>query len=436
MFNKLEYISLILVLLIPLTLITGPAVPDISITLISIFFLYYIFVNKKIIISEKWIVTILVFWLILLFCSFFAKNNYIAFSESFIFIRILLIPIFLYVWILNTNKRINYVLGFIFIAVIFVAIDCLYQFINYEPEIGFGKDLLGFTSTFYGRLSGPFKDLVPGSYIAKFGFLGLCFIFINLKNKNKLLFFSAILYLTICGIITYISGERMAFATLFLGIVLGIILYSKYRLIFFLSLILIFFSIYIINKTHPIYNDYKIIESTPYHLGQKIEKKYRCGQQDCIKIINLQPELKEVLKNFKASPYGNVYLLALKMYSDNKLFGIGLNNFNYLCKKNNNYKPVNNCWSHPHNFYLQWLVESGLVGFFGFIIFLLTILYKIYLNKQNYYAPITFIVFAILFWPIMSTGSLLKNWHGIETFFILGVALSLLNYKKNTNLSS
>ena len=45
---------------------------------------------------------------------------------------------------------------------------------------GFGKDLLGFKSDWYGRLTGPFGDeLVPGAYISKFGLLGyLYFIFI------------------------------------------------------------------------------------------------------------------------------------------------------------------------------------------------------------------------------------------------------------------
>ena len=96
---------------------------------------------------------------------------------------------------------------------------------------------------------------------------------------------------------------------------------------------------------HPIYNDYKVIESTPHHLGQKIEKTYKCGDKDCTKIINLQPELKEVLKKFNVSPYGNVYKLAIQMYLDNKFFGVGLNNFNYLCNQENSYKPVKTCWS-------------------------------------------------------------------------------------------
>ena len=45
-------------------------------------------------------------------------------------------------------------------------------------------------------------------------------------------------------------------------------------------------------KIHPFYNDYKIIESTPYHLGLKVEKTFSCEYdqtQKCKKTILLQP---------------------------------------------------------------------------------------------------------------------------------------------------
>ena len=37
---------------------------------------------------------------------------------------------------------------------------------------------------------------------------------------------------------------------------------------------------------------------------------------------------------------------------------------------------------------------------------------------------------AILFWPIMSTGSLLKNWNGVTTFFIIGMCIFLSQIKQ------
>ena len=64
----------------------------------------------------------------------------------------------------NTKKEkiFKQLLLIIFVLVIFVCIDTFYQFLNYTSENGFGKDLLGFNSNWYGRLTGPFGDeLIP-----------------------------------------------------------------------------------------------------------------------------------------------------------------------------------------------------------------------------------------------------------------------------------
>ena len=36
-----------------------------------------------------------------------------------------------------------------------------------------------------------------------------------------------------------------------------------------------------------------------------------------------------------------------------------------------------------------------------------------------------------MFWPIMSTGSLIKNWYGVITFFIIGLCMCLSKFKNN-----
>ena len=71
------------------------------------------------------------------------------------------------------------------ILVTFVCIDTIYQFLNYSSENGFGEDLLGFKSNWYGRLTGPFgNELIPGSYVSKFGLLGYVFL-ISVKGLKK-----------------------------------------------------------------------------------------------------------------------------------------------------------------------------------------------------------------------------------------------------------
>ena len=109
--------------------------------------------------------------------------------------------------------------------------------------------------------------------------------------------------------------------------------------------------------------------------------------------------------------------------------GVGLNNYESVCQDNLKYQTnkenYGNCSAHPHNFYLQWLAESGVIGFLLFIALVFFIFKKIILNISSNSAKISFITIVIIFWPIMSTGSLLKNWHGIETFLIIGLCLAI-----------
>ena len=156
---------------------------------------------------------------------------------------------------------------------------------------------------------------------------------------------------------------------------------------------------------------------------------------ECSKILEVQPQFLSVITEFNESVYYKIYLSAYRMWLDNKITGVGLNNYEDLCKKNIKYQTIkknySNCSSHPHNYYLQWLSESGIIGLFFYILFVALIFRKLIININYTEAKIGLISLIIIFWPIMSTGSLLKNWNGIQTFFVIG--LSILLSKKILN---
>ncbi len=428
-----------LFLLIPLFLITGPAIPDIVITFGVLFGIFYILYQKeyKNFINSNFFRISIIFWFSLILISLFSYNKSNSFQDSIIFIRLLLIPFFSYFLYFKSKEIFNKSLLIIFVLVIFVCIDTLYQFFNYTSINGFGEDLMGFKSNWYGRLTGPFGDeLIPGSYISKLGLLGFVFL-ISVKNfKNKTLLHS--IYLSLILLVCYVSGERMAFATFSLSLLLLFIFLYGYRKSIFLSIVigklLILLAIYL----HPFYNDFKVIESTQYHQGQKIEKYFACEDDSskmCSKIIDIQPSFFEVIKNFSTSAYGEIYQLSFKMFLDNPFTGIGINNFKYLCDSNEFYKKLMinyDCASHPHNIYIQWLAEGGIIVFISFV-FYLYFLVKFIINNtgDKEYKIISLIIILSMFWPIMSTGSLIKNWYGVITFFVIGICLCLSRFKKN-----
>jgi len=435
MFNDIEkYVRLpyLLISLIPLSLITGPAVPDISVIVSCILFIYFIFKKKITNISNNFIFYSIFFWISLIILNLISINIYKSTSESFIFLRLLLIPIIMYFWLFKSNKQIQFVLFVIFIANSIIIIDSLYQFLNYDPLEGFGKDIFFRKAEIYGRLSGPFLDMVPGSYISKFFIFGFIFLILTIKDK-KVLFFSSIIYISLCGLITFISGERMALATFILAILLMFILIKEYRLIFATSFIFFIFSSFMIFKNHDHYQNYTILESKATHLGLTIKKfKEDCVlEEKCSRIIKVQPKIDVVLKDFSKSAYYDAYSLAFEMFKSYPLTGIGMNNFKYGCLFKKEYKKET-CWSHPHNFYLQSLTETGLIGFSLFLIYIFIVFKICLLNYNNSrFSKYSFVALIVIFWPIMSTGSLLKNWHGIETFFIIGLCMTITNILKN-----
>lgn len=425
--------------LVPFFLITGPAIPDMIITFSGIYFLLIFLIIKKNyeFFFEKLFLISIIFWISIVFISFFAFDKIKSFQDSIIFIRLLIIPTVCIYLFFNDEIKIKRVIFIIFVCVIFVLVDTLFQYFNYSSEHGFQEDLLGFKTEWYGRLTGPFGDeLIPGAYVSKFGLLGYLFFYFIKNFKYKT--FLEVLYLSIIGLVCFASGERMAFATYFLALSFLLFFFENKRLTIFFSIILSIIFILISIKFHPFYNDYKIINSTHYHQGLTIEKYFDCEDnisKNCKKIINLQPSFTKVLKNFSSSAYGEIFMVGLNLFKDNPITGIGISNYQTACLNIVKYKNlmVNyECASHPHNIYIQWLSEGGLISFTSFLFFLASVFY-IFINGKNQ-GTIKYISIAsaiILFWPIMSSGSLIKNWNGVLTFYIIGLCVSMNKVKIN-----
>ncbi len=436
--NKSSF-GYILYPLFPILLITGPALPDIALVLFVL--LVIIFRNNLFFqIKQKWMIFLLILWLWFLFISFFSYDFETSMIDSIIFIRFVLFIILANLFFIRQEKYfIKIILYILLISCIFVSIDTLFQFYNYDYKNGFGGDLFGRAPKgLYGRLSGPFNDLVPGSYLSRLIFFILILYILEREKieKNIYLVFIFYLVLILSFSVIYFTGERMAVATTLLG--LFIIIFSKnIRKLIFLSTLFSFFFIFLNISLHPHYNNYKILSSGPNHQGLLIEREIDCEKknQKCRKIYHMQPKFFSVLKDFNKSAYAEIYLSALHMWNDNKITGIGLNNFTLVCKEQIKYRKFNQnfgCTTHPHNIYIQVLVESGIVGLIIFLIFVILLFLKIYKIKNYDFRLISISIYLSIFWPIMSTGSILKNWNMVFISFILSLLLIIID---NKNLS-
>ncbi len=424
-------------ILVPLFLITGPALPDLVITFSVIYFLFSSVIIKKdyLFLKDHYFLVSIFFWISILFISFFAYDTNKSFQDSIIFIRFLLIPVVAYYFFKDNINKIQKLIWVIFLCVCFVSIDTLFQFFNYESESGFGGDIFGFKSEWYGRLTGPFGDeLVPGAYISKFGLLGYLFFYFQKEYKLKNIF--EIIYLSVISLVCFSSGEKMAFATYFMGLCFLLIFLNKKRLVMISSIIFSVFIILVTTKLHPFYNDYEVISSNHYHQGFIVEKKFKCKEnvnEICTKVVKLQPQFIKVIKNFNTSAYGEIFNVGINMFKDHPITGIGISNYQKACNDIPKYNQLMlnyNCASHPHNTYIQWLAEGGLVSFTIFVFFICIITY--FIMKGSNSEIIKYVALAsllIMFWPFMSTGSLIKNWNGVLTFYIISLCLTLNKVK-------
>ena len=131
------------------------------------------------------------------------------------------------------------------------------------------------------------------------------------------------------------------------------------------------------------------------------------------------------------------------LFEKNKLFGVGLKNYRVDCDKQIDPRPESVpqfCSTHPHNFFIELLSETGLIGFIIFFTFfgsLISFLYKRLddFRKKSYfkeYYPLllgNMLILIIYVWPLKTSGSFFTTWNG--SFFWLNLGIFLLITKKN-----
>ena len=134
------------------------------------------------------------------------------------------------------------------------------------------------------------------------------------------------------------------------------------------------------------------------------------------------------------------YVVALKIFADNPIFGQAPNMFDILCQEDRYYYSAEGCTSHPHNSYIQLLAETGIIGFlfllFAFLIVSL-LLFRQFLGvlRITKYKIPEYMVFLlsglfIMLWPLIPTGSFYNNWTNVMYYLPVGFVLHYYYQKK------
>ena len=407
-----EKIIYFFIILLPITLVTGPFLSDLSISIIALLFLYTSFKKRLYLYYNNIFSKIFgIFFILLFIVSLFSIDPIISLKKTVVHFRFWIFA--LAVWhIFNMKKDlIKYlIISFTFIFIILI-LDGYIQFF-------FKENILGWPLQ-ESRVSSLFKDeLILGSYLSRL--LPIFFavlIYSNFENKTYLYLVFFIIFVG-TETLTFLSGERVAFFLINFSSLFLILAMKNYKIFRGLSIITSIIIIFILINLYPKSTE-RIITKTVSQL--ELSK-------------NLIPQ-----KIFSVE-YQNLYTASVKMFYDHKITGVGPRMFRILCVEKK-YYIWEGCSSHPHNNYIQLLAETGLIGFIFFIGIFLTLIYSLvkHLIFKFRYKKVIFndfqlcLLSAILIsmWPFIPTGDFFNNWLNVIYFFPVGFFLSSIHNSKN-----
>ncbi len=343
--NFNHFFAILILSIYPITFFIGTGILNLGVILLDLILIIEIVRKKKYYFFKNSIFYLLIcLWLTLLLNLFFSINLENSIGRSIGFVRyIFFVMAIIYFFNINNGIYRKIILNTWLLIFLIICIDLIYEFY-------FGKNLLGFTSYMPGRLAGFFNDeLKIGHFYYGFNLIILSYVFNSklmeeympfknkVSNKDFIFIFALILIL-----ISFIIGERSNFIKTFIMLVLFIFFiklsFNKNKLLIIVGLI-VFFVLTI-------------------NLNQAYKSRF----------INqlVKPLLNNPITFISSTNYGDHYKFGMKIFSENKFFGVGLKNYRVEVG-NKNYV---NSSIHPHQTHIEILSELGIVGYLSFIIFL------------------------------------------------------------------
>ena len=196
--NQIKIVTILSCAIVPL-LITGPFLPDLFLSLLSLWFLYYVFSNKLYyVFKNKFFYLFLVFCFVCILSSLLSDNVLLSFESSLFYFRIGIFCLLISYLIDKDKNILNYFFYTLIVTFVFLIV---YAFIQYIFELNVHPVRV---SSFFGN------ELILGSYLSRLLPLIVALFLINqnqsLLRQNLFIIFLFSSYLTII-----LSGERSAF---------------------------------------------------------------------------------------------------------------------------------------------------------------------------------------------------------------------------------
>jgi len=394
--------------MLPASFIAGALVLEINLIFIIFFSFFFFRNNKRFFLNKNLIFFFLFINLYLIITSFFSENIFLSLKTSLPYFRHALLFLIIYNFI--NLKEIKFLK---FFSLSFLVI---YNFLTLDAfkEIYFGSNFFGYFTNHPFRHSGLFGDeLILGSFLQKFYSVFLISFYICF---NKVKNFSVYLSINILIIFFVIqsTGERSAFYLfIFNNLLLIFLIRRKYIIILISTILILAFATFL-----------------------NLEKNNN------IKRYFINPIISTFTGNIISTEYNELFRVSFNMFLDKKIIGYGPKQFRIICKKEKYYKNKNSCSTHPHNFYVQILAETGIVGFLILLTIYIINFKKYFQNLLLYnkdkseYHLISIVIYSglsMLIFPFTTTGNIFNNWLSYLIYFIFAYSYGIIDIFKFYN---
>jgi O-antigen ligase len=379
--------------LAPLAYVSGPSYADIVCTLIATLYLVHAAWTRDLgWLRQDWLLVGLALWAYLCIRSLFGEAGQKGFVLALTFVRFPIFAVAMQRLVLDETIWRRRLATTALVALGALALDALIQYAT-------GRDVLGHPMRGF-RLTAFYRHFWVGAMLSWL-FVPVTFHFVDRKRYALAAAFGVCCFAAIV-----LSGDRMALLGTLLALVLAGLVFRKARKTFLIALPLALALLALVLAVSP----------SVYH------------RQVASTV--------ETIRGFEKSHYATIWRSTLRIWSDAPLFGVGRGGYRAVCA-DPKYGPLYpdgpsmpRCATHTHNIYLEWLVESGLVGLGMFLVMLAAILRAFVrgfgLGAADWAYGGLFVTFIARIWPIASWTSFHHAWSAVPFWLVIGWGLSYL----------
>ena len=388
----LVYSLKFIVPLFPLFLITGPFAPDLILSLSILGFLFICIKHKSFDYFK-----IKAFYLFLLFClvcivsSLFADDVLLSLESSLFYFRFGIFACLIWYLISKNISFLKYFFYCLLAVFCFLIFDGYFQFL-----LGFnvfGQEVIGGF-----HVTSIFDRPKLGSFLARlFPLLLALMIAVRIRDKYVMVF-GGILFILI-DVLVYVTGERTSFMYMLISSLFIILLINRFQYVRLVTLCVSLLLIVGITFVSPTVKK-RMVDTTLEQVGFGSDQ-----------LIFFSPQHDSHIKT------------AFNMFLDKPILGHGPKMFRVKCSDPQYAVGISPCSTHPHNFYVQLLAETGILGFlflFSTFAYVMYCTYRqlktIFLKQKRYLSDYQVCLLAgilISVWPFSPNGNFFNNWLAI-----------------------